>query len=136
MQLSTSPDDQLTSFLKINGDLRRQNNETIAELANKTAPEMLWHGPFKPLTNAAVEARFADNRTYVYQGKEVDRQVHLGFDLAVTARVPVTAAHAGRVLHAGDLGHLRQLRHPRPRPRRAVAVRAPVVDRRRRSATR
>ena len=92
------------SFLKINGDLRRQNNETIAELAKKTAPEMLWRGPFKPLTNAAVEARFADNRTYFYEGKEVDRQVHLGFDLAVTARVPVTAAHDGRVLHAGDLG--------------------------------
>ena len=104
MQLSTAPDDQLNSFLKINGDLRRQNNETIAELAKKTAPEMLWRGPFKPLTNAAVEARFADNRTYVYEGKEVDRQVHLGFDLAVTAHVPVTVAHDGRVLHAGDLG--------------------------------
>jgi murein DD-endopeptidase MepM/ murein hydrolase activator NlpD len=104
MQLSTAPEDQLNSFLKINGDLRRRNNEAIAELAKKTAPEMLWHGAFKPLTNAAVEARFADNRTYVYQGKEVDRQVHLGFDLAATARVAVTAAHDGRVLHAGDLG--------------------------------
>jgi murein DD-endopeptidase MepM/ murein hydrolase activator NlpD len=104
MELSTAPDDQLDSFLKINGDLRRQNNQTIAELAGKTAPEMLWHSPFKPLTNAAVEARFADNRTYFYKGKEVDRQVHLGFDLAVTAHVPVAAAHDGRVLHAGDLG--------------------------------
>jgi murein DD-endopeptidase MepM/ murein hydrolase activator NlpD len=104
MDLSTAPDDQLNSFLKINGELRRKNNEAIAELAKKTAPEMLWRGPFKPLTNAAVEARFADNRTYVYEGKEVDQQVHLGFDLAVTARVPVTSAHDGRVLHAGDLG--------------------------------
>ncbi|HEY6359827.1 MAG TPA: M23 family metallopeptidase [Vicinamibacterales bacterium] len=104
MQLSTALDDQLNSFLKINGDLRRQNNQTIAELAEKTAPEMLWRGPFKALTNAAVEARFADNRTYFYKGKEVDRQVHLGFDLAVTAHVPVGAAHDGRVIHAGDLG--------------------------------
>jgi murein DD-endopeptidase MepM/ murein hydrolase activator NlpD len=104
MQLATAPEEQLNSFLTINGELRRQNNETIAELAKKTAPEMLWRGPFKPLTNAAVEARFADNRTYVYEGKEVDRQVHLGFDLAVTARVPVTSAHDGRVLYAGDLG--------------------------------
>ncbi len=34
--------------------------------------------------NSQVEARFADHRTYFYKGKEVDQQVHLGFDLAVT----------------------------------------------------
>jgi murein DD-endopeptidase MepM/ murein hydrolase activator NlpD len=96
--------DLLNSFLKINGDLRRENNQYLVELAGKTAPQMMWRGPFKALTNAAVEARFADNRTYVYQGKDVDQQVHLGFDLAVTAMVPVTAAHHGRVVHASDLG--------------------------------
>ena len=104
MKLSTEPGDLLASFLRINGDLRRRNNQTIVELAAKTAPEMLWRGTFAPLTNASVEARFADNRTYVYKGKEVDRQVHLGFDLAVTAQVPVLAAQAGRVLYAADLG--------------------------------
>jgi murein DD-endopeptidase MepM/ murein hydrolase activator NlpD len=104
LQLSTAPEDQLNSFLTINRDVRGRNNDTIAELAKKTAPEMLWRGPFKALTNAAVEARYADNRTYFYKGDEVDRQVHLGFDLAVTAHVPVTSAHDGRVLHAGDLG--------------------------------
>jgi murein DD-endopeptidase MepM/ murein hydrolase activator NlpD len=103
-EFATGTSGQLDSFLKINGDLRRENNAYLVELAKKTAPRMLWSGPFKPLTNAAVEARFADNRTYVYQGKEVDRQVHLGFDLAVTQHVAVTAAHNGRVLHAGDLG--------------------------------
>jgi murein DD-endopeptidase MepM/ murein hydrolase activator NlpD len=101
---STQPADMLDSFLKINGDLRRENNAYLVELAKKTSPEMLWRGPFKALTNAAVEARFADNRTYVYQGKDVDQQVHLGFDLAVTQHVPVTAAHDGRILHAADLG--------------------------------
>ena len=29
-----------------------------------------------------VESAFADHRTYIYNGKEVDQQVHLGFDLA------------------------------------------------------
>jgi murein DD-endopeptidase MepM/ murein hydrolase activator NlpD len=103
-QYSTQPADHLETFLKINGDLRRENNDYLVQLAAKTEPRMLWRGPFKALTNAAVEARFADNRTYVYQGKEVDRQVHLGFDLAVTQRVPITAAHGGRVVHASDLG--------------------------------
>ena len=41
---------------------------------------------------------------FVYQGKDVDQQVHLGFDLAVTAMIGVTAAQDGRVVHAGDLG--------------------------------
>lgn len=104
MNLSTAPGDLLPSFLRINNDLRRRNSETLVELAKKTAPEMLWKDAFQPLVNAAVESRFADNRTYVYEGKDVDQQVHLGFDLAVTQRIPVLAANNGIVVHAADLG--------------------------------
>jgi len=97
-------DDLLAGFLKINGDLRQKNNQFLVELAKKSAPEMLFKGPFQQLGNSQVEARFADTRTYIYKGKEVDRQVHLGFDLAVTANVPVVAAERGTVVHASDLG--------------------------------
>ena len=97
-------DDLLSGFLMINGDLRRKNNQYLTELAKKSAAEMLFKGPFQQLGNSQVEARFADTRTYVYKGKEVDRQVHLGFDLAVTANVPVVAAEAGTIAHASDLG--------------------------------
>jgi hypothetical protein len=102
--LSTAPADLPQTFVKINGDLRRSNAQTIAELARKTAPEMMWKEPFEPLTNAAVEAKFADFRTYTYMGKEIDRQVHLGFDLAVTQQVPIKAAQRGVVIHAAYLG--------------------------------
>src|SRR5690606_7768145 len=54
--------------------------------------------------NSSVESAFADQRTYVYQGKEVDRQVHLGFDLASLAGAPILAANHGKVLFAGELG--------------------------------
>jgi murein DD-endopeptidase MepM/ murein hydrolase activator NlpD len=104
MQLPTGPGDLLPSFLKINGELRRKNGEAIQALAKKTTPEMLWKDAFQPLGNASVEAKFADNRTYIYQGKEVDQQVHLGFDLAVTEHIPVLAANRAIVQHAGDLG--------------------------------
>ena len=104
MGLSSEPDKLLESFLKINGDLRRRNAQTIAALAEKSAPEMMWKDAFQPLGNAAVEARFADSRTYVYQGKEIDQQVHLGFDLAVTAQVPIAAAQRGVIVHAAYLG--------------------------------
>jgi Arc/MetJ family transcription regulator len=104
LAISTASPDLVASFLRINGDLRRRNGETIAEQAGKTSREMLWKDAFQALGNASVEAGFADNRTYVHQGKEIDRQVHLGFDLAVTQRIPVLAANAGIVLYAADLG--------------------------------
>lgn len=95
----------LEKFLAINGELRRKNNETIASYAASSAPEMLWGGTvFHPFTNTAVQSAFADRRTYVYQGREVDRQVHLGFDLASTAMAPIPAANRGTVVHAAELG--------------------------------
>lgn len=94
----------LARFLSINGELRRRNADAITKLANGTAPEALWRGAFQQLGNSQVEASFADHRTYFYQGREVDRQVHLGFDLAVTANVPVLAANSGKVIFADYLG--------------------------------
>jgi murein DD-endopeptidase MepM/ murein hydrolase activator NlpD len=96
--------DLLARFLKINGDLRRQNNQTLADLRFKTEERVLWSGPFVQLSNSQVESQFADVRTYVYQGKKVDQQVHLGFDLSVTRNVPVVAANDGKVIFAADLG--------------------------------
>jgi len=104
MKLSDAPQDLVPTFVKINSELRRANAQTIAALAAKTAPEMMWKEPSQPLGNAAVEAKFADFRTYTYMGKEIDRQVHLGFDLAVTQQVPILAAQRGVVVHAAYLG--------------------------------
>lgn len=98
------PTNLLASFLTINRELRKENNATISALAAKSAPRILWQGAFKQLSNTAVEAGFADQRTYVYKGEEVDHQVHLGFDLASTAAAPVLAANRGQVMHAGWLG--------------------------------
>ena len=96
--------DMLPGFLKENGELRKLNADFIAALAKKTAPNRLWNGPFVQLGNSKVEASFADHRTYFYKGKEVDQQVHLGFDLAVTEHVPVVAAAAGTIVQADWLG--------------------------------
>ena len=99
-----STGDLLARFLKINGPLRQANNQTLADLRLKTAGHVLWHGPFVQLGNSKVEAHFADVRTYMYEGRKVDQQVHLGFDLAVTQHTPVLAANDGRVIWAQDLG--------------------------------
>ena len=123
--------DNLAKFLVINGELRRKNNDKIASLAAQTRPELLWKGVvFHPFTNTAVESAFADHRTYIYKGKEVDQQVHLGFDLASFTGTPIVSANRGIVRLRRGAGHLRQLRHHRSRDGRAVALWPPLDDRR------
>lgn len=89
-------------YLKINRDLRRQNNQTLADLRFKTEEKMLWEGPFARL--GKEESMFADVRNYLYQGKKVDQQVHLGYDLSDVQQAPVNASNHGRVVYAADLG--------------------------------
>ena len=96
--------DLLSRFLKINGQLRVENNRTVADLRLKSEPRFLWTQPFLQLANSKVESEFADVRSYIYKGKKVDQQVHLGFDLAVTAHTPVVAANDGKVVWAAPLG--------------------------------
>ena len=94
----------LENYLLINRDLRRKNAEELVALAARSAGAFLWTEPFLPLRNAKVMSSFADHRTYVYGGREVDEQTHLGFDLAVVARTPVPAANRGVVVLARYFG--------------------------------
>jgi murein DD-endopeptidase MepM/ murein hydrolase activator NlpD len=94
----------LENYLQINRDLRKANAEELLALGARSAGAFLWTEPFLPLRNAKVMSAFADQRTYVYQGREVDAQTHLGFDLAVVAHTPVPAANRGVVLLARYFG--------------------------------
>ena len=100
----TSKNDLLEDFLQVNGTLRTMNNQTITDLTKQSRPELLWKGAFRQLSGSQVQASFADHRKYMYNGKVVDTQDHLGFDLAVTKHYPVEAANHGIVLFAGYLG--------------------------------
>ena len=99
-----SDEDWLDLYLFINGELRRRNRDMLVALAGSTSPQILWDGPFRQLTNSQVESGFADHRTYVHDGNDVDQQVHLGFDLASTANAPILAANNGRVVLADFFG--------------------------------
>jgi len=95
----------LEKFLVLNSELRKKNAEKIASFASQSAPEILWGGPaFHDFRNTAVESAFADQRTYLYNGKEVDHQTHLGFDLARVVNSPILAANRGKVVYAAPLG--------------------------------
>jgi len=96
--------DPLARFLKINGEMRRANNQTLADLRFNTEARFLWSQPFLRQSHSQAEASFADVRNYMYQGKKIDQQVHLGYDLAVTQHVGVEASNDGRVVYAAPLG--------------------------------
>jgi murein DD-endopeptidase MepM/ murein hydrolase activator NlpD len=93
----------LEGFLVINREQRRQAEEEKLKVGARTAEAPLWEGPFVQPRNTKVFSNFAETRTYVYQGKTVDTQVHVGFDLASTKQSPVPAANAGQVAFAGPL---------------------------------
>ena len=71
---------------------------------SRSAKTPLWDGAFLRQPNSSPLSGFADRRSYVYQGKTIDSQTHLGFDLSVTAHVPVVAANDGKVVFADTLG--------------------------------
>jgi hypothetical protein len=89
-------------FVKVNSEMRRENNKYLADLRFKTEPQILWKGPFFRI--GKVESFFADQRSYIYKGKKIDQQMHLGFDLSDVQAAPVKAANSGKVVHAGPLG--------------------------------
>jgi murein DD-endopeptidase MepM/ murein hydrolase activator NlpD len=96
--------DPLELFLKVNRDLRKENLAKVLEIGQQSAATPLWSGVFIRQPNAAVPGFFAQPRTYLHNGMIIDHQTHLGIDLASTARAPVPAANAGKVVFAGDLG--------------------------------
>lgn len=99
--------DQGTSieqYLYINNTMRKANRDKLVEFSRKTSPTILWSGTFSRLPNAANRARFADARDYLYQGKKVDYQTHLGLDLASIKHAAVPAGNEGSVVYADFLG--------------------------------
>jgi len=96
--------DVVSRFVKINNEMRKSNNKTLSDLRLKTVDHFLFSQPFQRQSHSAAEATFADLRHYIYQGKEIDQQVHLGYDLAVTQHVGVEASNDGRVVWAAPLG--------------------------------
>jgi len=107
--LSHTPDikdqgDPVKTFVEINSNLRKKNHETITKLAAQSPGQFLWTGAFVQLSNSKVEASFADRRTYVYEGKAVDQQDHVGFDLSTVEHYPIEAANDGKVVLAEYFG--------------------------------
>ena len=99
-----TPQGAKETFLAVNNRLRKENDDRITAITKKSTAAKQWNGAFVQLSNSKVEANFADERTYTYNGEAIDKAYHLGYDLSVTKRYPAEAANAGTVVFAGDLG--------------------------------
>jgi murein DD-endopeptidase MepM/ murein hydrolase activator NlpD len=98
-----APDQLLQAFLTVNRDKRKEAEEMKRKLAQKSRPAPLFEGAFIQPRNTKVFSNFAETRTYRYQGKDVDTQVHLGYDLASLKNSPIPAANSGVVVYAAPL---------------------------------
>ena len=104
------PDDEqaanplLAKFITVNNRIRKENTARVKEITSRTEPAILWKGTFLRLANSKRMAGFADHGTYLYQGKKIDEQTHLGIDLAAYSRDKVTAANHGKVVFTDSLG--------------------------------
>lgn len=94
----------LEKYLYINNTVRQENNRKIMEICSNSGKERHWDGRFSRMARASNRAGYADHRTYYYDGKEIDKQVHLGIDLASTRHAEVLAANKGKVIFADYLG--------------------------------
>lgn len=90
-------------YLYVNRKVREENNKKIFTLCQNTAGERFWKGRFLRMAGAS-KAGFADQRTYYYQGAEIDKQVHLGVDIASVRHAEIKAANSGVVVFADYLG--------------------------------
>ncbi len=94
----------LDKFLFINREIRARNQAVLNNLMQKSDSTMYWKDTFLRLPKSATRSGFGDRRTYFYKGKPVDKQTHLGIDLASLAISPVPAANSGKVIYAETLG--------------------------------
>lgn len=94
----------IDKFLKVNRELRHANHKKILSMVEKTDKDLYWKGVFLRLPNSARKAGFADHRIYKYKGRVIDRQVHLGIDLASVAHSPVQASNGGKIAFVGYIG--------------------------------
>ena len=99
-----SQNPMLDKFLKVNREVRDENYRRIVSAVTSSDNKLYWEGTFVRLPDSAPRAGFADHRTYMYKGKEIDQEDHLGVDLASVQHAPIPAANSGRVVFTEMLG--------------------------------
>lgn len=103
----------LDQYICANTTIREENKDFLFDIGRKSTNEFSWSGNFIRLPRAATMADFGENRTYKYKSvvndsndtnTTIDKQTHLGVDLASVAEAPIPVASDGIVTYTGVLG--------------------------------
>lgn len=95
--------DNVEKYLYANSKIRAMNNKKIHDLCMQPGEKRHWSGRFIRMAGSS-KAGYADHRTYYYNGKAIDKQVHMGMDIASTKHAAVKAAGTGKVIYSDYLG--------------------------------
>jgi murein DD-endopeptidase MepM/ murein hydrolase activator NlpD len=95
--------DLVNLFRKINHEFRREDEDKLKQLCKVSENKLYAKGVFLQLPGSAVKAVYGELRHYYYKGKEIDKAIHKGVDLAKYKHAPVIAANNGKVAFVGKL---------------------------------
>ncbi len=105
LPLINAPDDNVSFkeiFLLVNRTIREVNKKKIQKTLSQTSDKIMWTGRFlRPV--GSLQSQF-EKRNYLFAGEIIDKQFHLGYDLASQKNNPARAANNGLVIFADDLG--------------------------------
>lgn len=96
--------DPVDRFIWVNRHLRKASYAELTHHTRTSDAARHWEGPFLRLPGSARQASFADHREYRYNDQVIDRQDHMGIDLASFKGAEVPAANHGRVAFTGGIG--------------------------------
>jgi hypothetical protein len=91
-------------FVAVNKRLRKENEDRITAITTKVTPSMLWKDAFAQLSNSKVEANFADQRTYTYNGETIDTALPPGLRPVGHEALPGRSLQQRQSGVRGDLG--------------------------------
>ena len=86
-----------------NGNQSSELSNKIDQLCQSPFEKQLWQDRFLRMRGQSM-AGYAEQRTYYYNNKAIDQQVHLGMDIASTASAAIKAANRGKVIFADYIG--------------------------------
>jgi murein DD-endopeptidase MepM/ murein hydrolase activator NlpD len=92
------------AFHSVNSELRAANEKAIRAEFSPSDATLTLGARLSQMTNSQVTSRFGELRSYFFEGKQISKATHYGYDLASTSKAPITAAGGGRVAFADDLG--------------------------------